>query len=165
MVVTYILDIRHGFGFSAGAIDYFLNIGIAQRPWLLFGVGIMYGVIYFFVFYFLIRKLDLKTPGREDEDENNQATINSSKTKNIEGDKYEQMAHQFLIAIGGKENVKSVDNCATRLRLQIEDITIIDERALKYHGAKGIMKVNKNNLQIIVGTDVEFVADALRQQL
>ena len=68
MVLAYVLDIHHGFGFSAGAIDFFLNYGLAQKAGLLLVIGIIYGVIYFVVFYFLIKKLNLKTPGREDED-------------------------------------------------------------------------------------------------
>ncbi|USK37456.1 PTS transporter subunit EIIC [Cytobacillus firmus] len=67
MSITYVLDIHHGFGFSAGALDYILNFGIAQKPVLLAGIGLLYALLYFAVFYFLIKKLDLKTPGREDE--------------------------------------------------------------------------------------------------
>lgn len=155
MVVTYVLDIHHGFGFSAGAIDFFLNYGLAQKPALLLGIGLLYGIIYFVIFYFLIKKLNLKTPGREDED----MIVQSNKT---EGDKYDLMAGHFIRSIGGIDNISSIDNCTTRLRLQMNDMSLVDEAELKRHGARGVVKVNNRNLQIIVGTDVEFVADAMR---
>ena len=155
MVLSYVLDIHHGFGFSAGAIDFFLNYGLAQKPALLLGIGLLYGIIYFVIFYFLIKKLNLKTPGREDED----MIVQTNKT---EGDKYDIMAGHFIRSIGGIDNISSIDNCTTRLRLQMNDMSKVDEAELKRHGARGVVKVNNRNLQIIVGTDVEFVADAMR---
>ncbi len=156
MVLAYVLDIHHGFGFSAGAIDFFLNYGLAQKAGLLLVIGLIYGVIYFVVFYFLIKKLNLKTPGREDEDMAIEATTPT------EGDKYDVMAGHFIRSIGGIDNISSIDNCTTRLRLQMNDMSKVDEAELKRYGARGVVKVNNRNLQIIVGTDVEFVADAMR---
>ncbi|MYL62584.1 PTS N-acetyl glucosamine transporter subunit IIABC [Bacillus hwajinpoensis] len=156
MVLAYVLDIHHGFGFSAGAIDFFLNYGLAQKAGLLLVIGLIYGVIYFVVFYFLIKKLNLKTPGREDEDMAIEATSPT------EGDKYDVMAGHFIRSIGGIDNISSIDNCTTRLRLQMNDMSKVDEAELKRYGARGVVKVNNRNLQIIVGTDVEFVADAMR---
>ncbi|MBM7571315.1 N-acetylglucosamine-specific PTS transporter subunit IIBC [Aquibacillus albus] len=160
-IVTYLLDIHHGFGFSAGAIDFFLNLGIAQRPWLLFGLGIVYGIIYFLVFTALIKALDLKTPGREEEDPITEE-VEEGKTG---GDKYEDMAENFICALGGEENITEIDNCATRLRLTVNDAEKIDEKSLKAHGAKGTMKISNTNYQVIVGTTVEFVADAMKRKL
>ncbi|MGI8315977.1 N-acetylglucosamine-specific PTS transporter subunit IIBC [Halobacillus mangrovi] len=157
MIVAFWLDIRHGFGFSAGFLDYALNYGIAEKPALLLVQGLAFGAIYFIIFYFLIVKLNLKTPGREDED-----TIVEDSTQQG-GDKYQHMADQFITDLGGKDNISSVDSCATRLRLQIKDMSRVNETALKQHGAKGIMKPGGNNLQVIVGTQVEFVADAMRR--
>lgn len=156
MVLAYVLDIHHGFGFSAGAIDFFLNYGLAQKAGLLLVIGLIYGVLYFVIFYFLIKKLNLKTPGREDEDMNVQTPSHS------EGDKYDVMAGHFIRSIGGIDNISSIDNCTTRLRLQMNDMSKVDEAELKRYGARGVVKVNNRNLQIIVGTDVEFVADAMR---
>jgi PTS system N-acetylglucosamine-specific IIC component len=159
MVIAYVLDIHHGFGFSAGAIDFFLNLGIAQKPWLLLVVGLIYGIIYFLLFTFLITKLNLKTPGRENEE----ITSESNSESTTGGDKYAVMAAHFIEDLGGANNLMSIDNCATRLRLQILDMSLINENSLKAHGAKGSMKMSKTNLQVIVGTDVEFVADELRK--
>ncbi|SDH26895.1 PTS system N-acetylglucosamine-specific IIB component, Glc family /PTS system N-acetylglucosamine-specific IIC component, Glc family [Alteribacillus persepolensis] len=156
MVVTYFAGTLHGFGFSAGAIDYFLNFNIATRPLLLAGIGLVFAVIYFVVFYAAIKGLNLKTPGREDEDD--VASANDA------DDKYGAMAAAFVDALGGYENIQSIDNCVTRLRLKIHDMDKINEEKIKQNGARGVMKVNNTDYQIIVGTDVEFVADAMRNK-
>ncbi|WJV31529.1 glucose PTS transporter subunit EIIB [Rossellomorea sp. AcN35-11] len=80
-----------------------------------------------------------------------------------ENSKYHIMASHFMKDLGGKENLAVIDHCATRLRLEINDVSLVDEKALKAHGAKGVMKISNQNLQVIVGTDVEFVADELRK--
>ncbi|MGY4688719.1 N-acetylglucosamine-specific PTS transporter subunit IIBC [Salibacterium sp. K-3] len=154
MMISYVVGTLHGFGFSAGAFDYFLNFTLADKPLLLAGIGIVFAAIYFVVFYAMIKGLDLKTPGREDDDEETVVHEGS--------DKYNSMAREYVAAIGGYENIQSIDNCVTRLRLQMNDMNKVDEDRLKRNGAKGVMKVSNTNLQIIVGTDVEFVADAMR---
>ncbi|MDP4172134.1 MAG: glucose PTS transporter subunit EIIB, partial [Bacillota bacterium] len=155
--ITYLLGIHHGFGFSAGAIDYVLNYGIAQKPLLLLVVGLVYAVLYFVIFYFLIKKFDLKTPGREDEIDGEFTASSASKGN------YKELANQYLAALGGKENVTDIDNCVTRLRLRVKDADAVDEDALKRAGAKGVIKLNKIDLQVVVGTDVEFVANELKK--
>ncbi|TLS38463.1 N-acetylglucosamine-specific PTS transporter subunit IIBC [Pseudalkalibacillus caeni] len=169
MIVAYVLDIRHGFGFSAGAIDFFLNLGLAEKPWLLFGIGIVYGVIYFVIFYFLIKALNLKTPGREDDDEEvSEEALQDYDALDRDkpaGSKYDEMAYYYIAALGGQENIKAIDNCATRLRMKVDDMSKINETQLKKHGAKGVMKVDRTNLQVIVGTNVEFVATAMQRQM
>ncbi|KML37398.1 N-acetylglucosamine-specific PTS transporter subunit IIBC [Cytobacillus firmus] len=160
MWVTSLLGIRDGFTFSAGALDFALNFNIAEKPLLLLGIGVIYAILYFVIFYALIKALDLKTPGREEdedivEDEDEPVSTGNSK--------YEVMASHFIKDIGGADNITSIDNCATRLRLNIADMEKVKESALKAHGAKGIMKLSKTNLQIIVGTDVEFVADEMKK--
>lgn len=160
MWLTTTLGIRDGFTFSAGAIDYLLNFNIAEKPLLLLLIGLIYGVIYFVVFYALIKGLQLKTPGREDDKD---AAEESEKPKAIGQDKYEQMAYYFVEDLGGKDNITSIDNCTTRLRLQVKMMEKVDENSLKTHGAKGVIKVDQTNLQVIVGTDVEFVAEAMKR--
>ncbi|WHY92961.1 N-acetylglucosamine-specific PTS transporter subunit IIBC [Neobacillus cucumis] len=160
MWITSLLGIKDGFTFSAGAIDYALNFNIAQKPLLLLLVGVVYAVIYFIIFYGLIKAFNIKTPGREDEEE---AELNQDTPSTVEGNKYETMAYHFIKDIGGRENITSIDNCTTRLRLNIKDMDKVKDSSLKAHGAKGIMKLNKNNLQVVVGTEVEFVADAMKR--
>ncbi|USK42641.1 N-acetylglucosamine-specific PTS transporter subunit IIBC [Cytobacillus oceanisediminis] len=158
MSISYLLDIHHGFGFSAGALDYFLNFGIAQKPVLLAGIGLLYGLLYFVVFYFLIKKLDLKTPGREDE-----ITGEFEGNSALKGN-YAEAADAYLEALGGRENLEEIDNCVTRLRLKVKDIAMVDEGRLKQLGAKGVIKLSKTSLQVIVGTDVEFLANELKKK-
>ncbi|ASF38255.1 PTS sugar transporter [Halobacillus halophilus] len=166
MVAAYMLDIRHGFGFSAGLIDYSLNFGIAQNPLMLLPIGLVLGLIYFLVFYYLIVRLDLKTPGREDEDEDfveeSQAVGQPSEGSENDDDR---KASDYLKALGGAENIKSLDYCTTRLRLQMIDREQVDENALKRAGARGVMKVGGQNLQVVVGTSVEFLAEAIRKRM
>ncbi|RHW38936.1 PTS sugar transporter [Neobacillus notoginsengisoli] len=157
LAVTYLMGIRHGFGFSAGAIDYFLNFGIATKPLLLALVGLVYAAIYFVIFYFLITKLDLKTPGREDEVEGE-----FEESTSIKGD-YHTAAVQYVDALGGKANLLNVDNCVTRLRLRVKDSEVVNEARLKQLGSKGVLKLTKQDVQVIVGTDVEFLANEIKK--
>ncbi|MFD2618633.1 glucose PTS transporter subunit IIA [Terrilactibacillus laevilacticus] len=164
MAVSYLLGIHDGFGFSAGAIDYILNFRIAQKPILLIVQGLIYGGIYFVIFYSLIKRLNLKTPGREDDDdtiENNQRVLETLDSD----DKYAVIAAQFIQDLGGVSNITSIDNCTTRLRLTVQDSQLADDHMLKKHGAHGVVKLNKKNIQVIVGTNVEFVADSMKKQL
>ncbi|MCA0970913.1 N-acetylglucosamine-specific PTS transporter subunit IIBC [Halobacillus litoralis] len=159
MVLAFVFDVRHGFGFSAGLIDYLLNFTIAENPLMLIVIGLIMAALYFVIFYFLIIKLDLKTPGREDEDELDQMDETA-----VSGD-YDAKAYHYLKALGGPDNIQSLDYCTTRLRLQMDDRDAIDEKAIKQNGARGVMKVGKTNLQVIVGTSVEFVAEAMRKRM
>ncbi|MBG9447022.1 N-acetylglucosamine-specific PTS transporter subunit IIBC [Cytobacillus firmus] len=159
MSITYVLDIHHGFGFSAGALDYILNFGIAQKPVLLAGIGLLYALLYFVVFYFLIMKLDLKTPGREDEIEGE-----FQDNYAVKGN-YAEAANAYLKALGGIENLEEIDNCVTRLRLKVNDMSLVDEGQLKQLGAKGVIKLSKTSLQVIVGTDVEFLSNEMKKKL
>ncbi|WP_101842776.1 N-acetylglucosamine-specific PTS transporter subunit IIBC [Halobacillus sp. Marseille-P3879] len=164
MVVSFMLDIRHGFGFSAGLIDFSLNYGIAQNPLLLIVVGLVFAAVYFVVFYFLIIKLNLKTPGREDEDD---AFVEETQEvgQGEETNDQDLKAYRYLEALGGADNIRSLDYCTTRLRLQMQDRGRVNEKALKSYGARGVMKVGKQNLQVIVGTSVEFLAEAMKKRM
>ncbi|WP_085522027.1 N-acetylglucosamine-specific PTS transporter subunit IIBC [Tuberibacillus sp. Marseille-P3662] len=178
LIVSNLLDIHYGFGFSAGFIDYVLQFKLAQGQWLLLLQCFIYGVIYFIVFYFAITLFNLKTPGREEGEGAGVASwlfdqeVGSSGSKDESGSesttsngKYDATAYQYLQALGGKDNIQSLDNCATRLRLKINDMSKVDEGRLKAQGANGVMKMSKTNLQVIVGTQVEFVADAMKERM
>lgn len=158
MMVAYALDIHHGFGFSAGAIDYVLNFGLATNPLILLLVGLVFGVIYFFIFYFLIIKLDLKTPGREDEDEDADNLGSGDNALDVR-------AYHTIEALGGADNIVATEYCTTRLRMTLKDADLVDEKALKRHGAMGVMKINKTNVQVVIGTAVEFLGDAMKPRV
>lgn len=153
------LGISHGFTFSAGAIDYLMNFGLATKPITLLLVGLGMSIIYFVVFYLLITKLNLPTPGREEDcDEFDQGD-----STDISSDL--DLAKKYIEYLGGEENITKVDNCATRLRLELVDTDKINDKALKSIGAKGVVKLNKTSAQVIVGTTVEFVADGMKSLL
>ncbi|KMK71733.1 N-acetylglucosamine-specific PTS transporter subunit IIBC [Bacillus safensis] len=156
LFIVNTLGIHSGFAFSAGAIDYVLSFGIAQKPILLLAVGIIYGVVYFVVFYFLIKLLKLKTPGREDDDMEDIAADDAVTTGG---------ASMLVEGLGGKDNITTIDHCATRLRLTVEDTNLLNEGTLKKAGAKGVLTSGKTSVQIIIGTNVEFVADDLRKEV
>ncbi|WJY26916.1 N-acetylglucosamine-specific PTS transporter subunit IIBC [Sporosarcina trichiuri] len=159
MIVSYLFDVHHGFGFSAGAIDYVLNFGLAQNPLILLVIGLVFGVLYFIIFYFLIVKLDLKTPGREDDDD-------VSSEEAVYGDDIvEVKAYHTIEALGGISNIQAIDYCTTRLRLTVKDSDIIDEKELKRYGAMGFMKISKTNVQVVIGTAVEFLAEAMKRRM
>ncbi|MGL6058193.1 MAG: PTS transporter subunit EIIC, partial [Culicoidibacterales bacterium] len=157
--ITDTLGILHGFTFSAGAIDYLLNFGLATKPALLLAVGVGMGALYFVIFYTLIVKLNLPTPGREDEAD----MVSEQGMKVSLSD--QELYTAYVKHLGGADNLVKVDNCATRLRLDVVDSSLIDESGLKKLGAKGVMKLNKTTAQVIVGTKVEFVAEGIKAVL
>lgn len=146
-----------GFAFSAGLVDFVLSLvnPIANKPYMLILVGLVMAVVYYFVFDFMIKKFNLKTPGRE-EGEVEEIAASGSKD-----DKYSRLAQGVYNAIGGAENIRSVDNCTTRLRLELEDSSKADQAAIKALGMPGVNLINEHSFQVVVGTDVQFVSDEL----
>lgn len=147
-----------GFTFSAGFVDFFLSskLPMANKPMMLIVLGIIYFGIYYVLFKVLIAKFNFKTPGREDMEE---VTYSS----NSREEKFTTMATSLLAAIGGKENLESTDYCTTRLRLVLKDPNLVNEAAVKAAGGVGVMKPGGQNVQIIIGTEVQFVADELKK--
>lgn len=171
LVVTYVLGIQHGFGFSAGAIDYFLNYGLATRPIIIIPIGIVFFAVYYFLFRFAIQKFDIPTPGRlEAEAAGSDMSVmpeaqqqkKDSSDSSLAG---KNKSRAYIEALGGKDNIKSVESCITRLRLEVEDSSKIDEKTLQTLGATGVLKANKNNAQIVVGTKAEMIADDIKKEL
>lgn len=159
LAISYMIGFRDGFGFSAGLIDYLLNFGLADRPWLFIPLGLGFGAIYFVIFYFLIKKLDLKTPGREDEEED------GTEADSAISNDLAVRAYKTIDALGGPTNIKQVDYCTTRLRMTVGDVDQVDEKMLKQTGARGVMRINKTNVQVIIGPSVEFLAEAMKDRL
>ena len=155
LVVSNMFGTLHGFGFSAGFIDFVLNWGLATKPVTLLIIGLAFGVAYFLIFSFLIRAFNMKTPGREDEEVSAPAD-NSKKPSGA-------VARQYLKALGGHDNVTTIDACITRLRLTLKDRSIVDEAVLKKLGAKGVVKLGENNLQVILGPLAEIVAGEMKE--
>lgn len=154
-MVTVALGFRAGFSFSAGAMDLLFSSSLpaAARTWLIIPLGIAAFIVFYIVFYFAIKKLNLKTPGREDDD------VEAEKKAVLSNSDYTAVAKTILEGCGGKDNIASIDNCITRLRLEVKDITQVDDKKIKSAGVAGVMKPGKNSVQVIIGTKVQFVAD------
>jgi len=155
LAVCNIMGIHHGFGFSAGAIDYFLNMGLATKGWLLVPLGLLFGVVYYFLFVWFIRAFNLSTPGRVE--------LETAEIPSSEGERsVESLAAEYLKALGGRENVESLDACITRLRLVLKDASAVTDEPLKILGCTGVLRSKGNTMQVVVGTKAEILADAIK---
>lgn len=159
--VTVALGFRAGFCFSAGATDLIFSASLpaAAKTWLIIPIGIVAFVVFYLVFRFAIVKFDLKTPGREDDD------VEAEKSVVLANNDFTQVAAIILEGLGGKENVASLDNCITRLRLEVKDYALVDEKKIKSAGVAGVIRPSKTSVQVIVGTKVQFVADEMAKML
>ena len=147
-----------GFGFSAGFVDFILSsrLPMANNPWLLIVQGVVFFVLYYVIFRFAIVKFNLKTPGREDaSSEENEVTLSGGVNQHSE------VAQVLLIALGGSANIVAVEHCATRLRLEVLDSSIINEAQVK-SVAVGLLKGSKTTAQVIIGPKVQFIATELK---
>ena len=158
--IVALLPTRAGFNFSAGLVDYVLSFKapMALNPWLLLPIGLAFGVIYYAVFRFAIVKFNLKTPGREDDEygeEEMKATLSN--------DNYGEVAAAIVEGLGGIDNITSIDNCITRLRLEVKDYTAVNDKKIKSAGVAGVLRPSKKSVQVIVGTQVQHVADEMKK--
>lgn len=158
MAVVAALPVRAGFNFSAGLVDWILSFKapFAQNPLLLIPIGLVVGAVYYVVFRFVIVKFNMKTPGREDDN------IDETKVELANND-FTGIAKIVLEGVGGPANVTSIDNCITRLRLEIKDYTLIDEHKIKSAGVAGVIRPSKTAVQVIIGTKVQFVPDEFKK--
>ncbi|TIH16493.1 PTS glucose transporter subunit IIA [Marinifilum sp. JC120] len=153
LALCSIFNIKLGFGFSAGAIDYVLNYGLATNPLMGLALGGVFFVVYYFLFTFAIKFFDLKTPGREEDDTLVPVDISDEDTLNL--------AQSCIRELGGPANLVNIDSCITRLRLEVKDPSAVNEDGLKRCGAKGVVRVGEKGVQVILGTQAELVAMAM----
>ncbi|XJZ27622.1 glucose-specific PTS transporter subunit IIBC [Bacillota bacterium Lsc_1132] len=153
-MIMQLLNVKIGMTFSGGLIDYTLFglINPQTHAWLVIPVGLVFAVIYYFGFRFAIRKFDLKTPGRELEEEEESTSGNAQA-----GD----LAANILDAMGGKQNIAHLDACITRLRVSVNDIKEVDKNRLKQLGAAGVLEVG-NNIQAIFGPRSETIKGQMK---
>lgn len=146
-----------GFGFSAGLVDMVLSARnpLAVNWYMLVLQGIVFFGIYYSIFRFAIIKFNLKTPGREDDEEETSSVRGSAETG--------ELAKQYLKALGGHGNLENIDACITRLRLTLKDSSLANEKTLKALGAMGVVKLGSNNLQVILGPLAEIVAGEMKK--
>ena len=155
MALMNALDVKLGFGFSAGLFDYVLNFSLATRPWMLLPVGAAYAALYYGLFRFFIRRFDLATPGRE------KGVVAETATQSAGGAR----GGAFVAALGGAANLVSVDACTTRLRLIVADQQAIDDDALTALGARGIIRPSEKAAQVVLGPIADLVAEEIRGAL
>ena len=158
VTITTLVGFRAGFSFSAGATDLLFSASLpaAQKTWMIIPLGIAAFIVFYVVFRFAIVKFNLKTPGREDDD------VDETTVK-LANNNFTEVAKIILEGVGGKENVASIDNCITRLRLEIKDYTKVDEKKIKSAGVAGVIRPGKTSVQVIIGTKVQFVADEFKK--
>ena len=147
-----------GFGFSAGLIDYVLSFKspFANNVLFLIPLGILCGLIYYIVFRVLITRYNIMTPGREENE--------VKKVEKVENN-FDEIAIQLFEALGGKKNIISVDHCITRLRVEVKDISLIDKQTLSKMNFSHIVESSEHEIQIIIGTEVQFIAEILNEIL
>jgi PTS system N-acetylglucosamine-specific IIC component len=177
LFVCYALGIRDGFTFSAGLIDYLLNRNYATHGWWLLPIGLAFAILYFFVFYFSIKMFNIKTPGREDDDTIDSGMggfifdeyqvaaepLQATSVVPLDDDPMSKQAYGYVEALGGSDNIVEVEACTTRLRLNLKDVSKLNESQLKALGASGVMKLNQHNAQVVVGTIADMLVDEMKQ--
>lgn len=156
------LGVLHGFGFSAGFLDYVLNFNKSTKGWLIIPIGLVFFALYYIIFRFSILKFDLKTPGRED----NFFGLNSDNFDGeaIASEDSSDKIVKYIDYFGGAENIDLLESCITRLRVILKDSTQINENGFKRLGASGVLKVG-NSIQVVVGTKAESIADDINKEL
>ena len=156
--ITVALGFRAGFCFSAGATDLIFSASLpaAANTWLILPLGAAAFVVFYLVFKFAITKWDLKTPGREDDQEGEMKI-------ELANNDFTAMAQIILEGLGGKENVTSIDHCITRLRLEVKDRPLVDEKKIKSSGASGVIRPGKTAVQVVIGPKVQFVYEEFKK--
>jgi glucose-specific phosphotransferase system IIA component len=154
MWIAYLLKVHHGYAFSAGAIDFIVNMHLATNGWLLLPIGLVFGVLYYFLFRWVIRRFDLPTPGREE----------GSQLEEWAGD-IPYRAPLIVQALGGKDNIKTIEACITRLRLTLSQDRLIDMTALRHLGAAGVIRLGGGNVQVVFGTYSEMIREEIAKVL
>ncbi|GAB2496295.1 PTS transporter subunit EIIC [Alkalibacterium psychrotolerans] len=164
-ITTYLLDIRMGFSFGASLVDYILGFNIARNPLLIIPVGVVFFFLYYFTFYYVIKKMGLKTLGREDNKTFTEEISKEEKEFNLATNNYSYLAKKLLEALGGKNNIEEAYNCVTRLRVTTIDPSKVNEERIKQTGIVGLVKASESNYQLIIGPEVTNVMSEFNKLL
>ena len=150
LATAHFMDIHHGYGFSAGFIDYVINYKLATNPLLILPLGLVFGFIYFTLSYYIIKIFKYNI-------------FEETKEEKIAQEGSEALA--FIEALGGKDNIISTDACITRLRMEVKSSSNLDAELFKKLGAKGVIKPNNTTIQIVLGTKAEGIAEKIKGEL
>lgn len=158
-MVMAALGSHSGFTFSGGAIDYFLLMPKSTLPWLVPVVGLAFAAVYYVTFRFVIRKFNIMTPGREEltEDAATEPVANAGA-----GGQNPELALGILQALGGPDNIQNLDACITRLRVSVNDKSLVNKSRLQQLGAAGVLEVG-NSVQAVYGTRSDQIKEEIRQ--
>lgn len=162
LFIATALGIHAGFSFSAGAIDYVLMYSLpaaSKNVWMLLVMGVVFFFVYFLLFSAVIRMFNLKTPGREDK----AADVVTEEANSNTEEGLTQLATSYIAAVGGTDNLKAIDACITRLRLTVGNSAKVNDAACKRLGASGVVKLNKQTIQVIVGAKAESIGDEMKK--
>jgi PTS system N-acetylglucosamine-specific IIC component len=182
--ITVLSGFRAGFAFSAGVTDLVFSASLpaAQKTWMIIPLGLDAFVVFYLVFRVMITALDLKTPGREESsgaDEEKSAKAATASATVAKSDKIENAQENsredtivegfnlnaILDGLGGRENIQTLDNCVTRLRVEVKDSDAVNEGMLKAAGAKAVVRPGAGSVQVVIGLKVQKVADELRKMI
>ena len=189
LALAQLMGIHHGFGFSAGFIDYIINYKLATKPLLILPLGLFIGFIYFITGYFLLKFLKVNLFKELERDEpNTEESVDGIKLKGVDTAESEgfastdtgvnsplpkekeetlspeaKEAQLFIQALGGKENILDTDACITRLRMTVKDSTDLKDEDFKALGAKGVIRPDKSTIQIVLGTKAEKVSEEIKE--
>jgi len=152
LAVAQMFNIHAGFGFSAGFIDYVINYKLSTNALLILPLGAAFAALYFVLSYYLIKILKLKILETELKDDSTQNKVSST-------------ALEFIEALGGKKNITNTDACITRLRMSVNDSSELLDETFMALGAKGVIRPDKNSIQIVLGTRAEGVAEEIKEAL
>ncbi len=150
LALAQLLDIHHGFGFSAGFIDYIINYKLATNPILLLPLGLFMAFLYFVLSYILLGFMPLRLFDKDIQEEKSQET---------------NQAKAFIQALGGKENIIQTDACITRLRMTLKDSSQLKEEAFKALGASGVIRPTNQTIQIVLGTKAQAIAEEIKESM
>ena len=166
LAVMNMLGVKLGFTFSAGLFDYVLSFKLGTNGWYLIPVGLVYAAVYYFLFVWVIKVWNLKTPGREDEEPAAAVTPEKGPSVAVAAPAADNSrAAQYLRGLGGKENIKTLDACATRLRVEVVDDTKVDTVSLKAAGARGVIKGAGGSVQVVIGPEADLISGEMKEKM
>ncbi len=163
MFIAAAMQWTAGFAFSAGLIDFLASLinPISSSPLMLVVLGLVMFTLYYFIFKIMILKFDYKILGRDDAE----VEVKDNSKSTNKNTKFQEMAATILKGLGGKDNIDSLDNCVTRLRIEVKDLSLVNEKVIKSAGISGIIKPGGTSIQVVIGTKVQFVADEIKNLL
>lgn len=173
--ISVALGVRMGIGFSNGLIDYVLTFNISTNPLLMIPIGLVAFVVYYFVFSFLIKKLNIPTPGRVDDEEleiaeghepgDGTPRVTLAAAGDLSEENLLERARQVLDGIGGKQNIRDIEGCITRIRVSVNSDELVSKAKLKSAGAIDVIGVGPGNYQIIIGTMADPIVNLIEEKL